>query len=233
MESTMIRVLSFDIDDTLYDFRLASCHALEYVRVRALEEAEGGAEALSLEHLIEDLIWAADTMEFPYARIHELRTRAFERSLERLDILDHGLAGDLSHLYLRHRFDKCELYSETLDLLSRLHGSYKICAVSNGEQDLARLGLEHFFDVAVFAEEVGVDKPHPRIFQIAMKHAGCSPAEFVHIGDSLLSDVAGAQAAGARGIWFNPKGRNAVDGVMPDGEIACLSQLIDALAHLS
>jgi putative hydrolase of the HAD superfamily len=51
---------------------------------------------------------------------------------------------------------------------------------------------------------VGVAKPDPRIFEIALGRAGVPPAETVHVGDSLANDVAGARAAGITPIHLDP-----------------------------
>jgi putative hydrolase of the HAD superfamily len=51
---------------------------------------------------------------------------------------------------------------------------------------------------------VGAAKPDPRIFEIALARAGISPAETVHVGDTLVHDVAGARAAGITPIHFDP-----------------------------
>jgi putative hydrolase of the HAD superfamily len=51
---------------------------------------------------------------------------------------------------------------------------------------------------------VGAAKPDPRIFEIALARAGVSPEETVHVGDTLVNDVAGARAAGMTPIHFDP-----------------------------
>jgi putative hydrolase of the HAD superfamily len=51
---------------------------------------------------------------------------------------------------------------------------------------------------------VGVAKPDPRIFEIALARAGADPAATVHVGDALVNDVVGAQAAGVTPIHFDP-----------------------------
>jgi putative hydrolase of the HAD superfamily len=226
----MIRVLSFDLDNTLHDFTAASRHALEIVRRRMLACSGAPDEALSLDVVIDDLLVTADAMERPYARIHALRIEAFTRTLARLGREDRALAEELSYLYLAHRFDACRLFDGAVSVLSALRASYRLCAVSNGEQDLGRLGLEGVFETVVFAEAAGVDKPDPRIFRLAMERMRCAPPEFVHVGDSLRTDVLGAQRAGARAVWYNPAGKAAPHGSAPDGEIRSLSDLPGLLA---
>jgi FMN phosphatase YigB (HAD superfamily) len=77
----------------------------------------------------------------------------------------------------------------------------------------------------VFSQDVGVEKPDPAIFAVACSQAGCAPAELVHVGDSLATDVAGANAAGAVSVWLNRHGVENRTGIRPDYEIRSLSEL--------
>jgi putative hydrolase of the HAD superfamily len=77
----------------------------------------------------------------------------------------------------------------------------------------------------VTATEVGFQKPDPRIFEAAMRRAGCACDEFAHVGDSLIGDVAGAKVAGAWAIWFNPSGLPPAGDAVPDAEVRTLSEL--------
>lgn len=63
-------------------------------------------------------------------------------------------------------------------------------------------GLLELLDVHVFSDEVGVPKPHERMFRTALDSIGVGPGEAAHIGDLRRTDVAGARAAGMRTIRF-------------------------------
>ncbi len=65
---------------------------------------------------------------------------------------------------------------------------------------LERAGLAHLFDVVVSAAEAGVQKPDPRIFELALERLGVEPGRTLHVGDDD-ADRAGAQAAG---LAFEP-----------------------------
>jgi len=228
----MIRVVSFDIDDTLYDFQSASRHALEHVRRRIAEISGVEDGRLTLEVLIADLERTAEEMANPYSRLHDLRTRAFWRTLQRFGRSDRAFAEDLNRVYLAHRFDDVKLFRGARELLGELKQRYLICAISNGEQDLKQLGLDGMFEFVVFASEAGVDKPDPRIFQLAMSHAACAPREFAHIGDSLATDVAGVQGAGGWGIWLNWDRSPVPAGFSPDEVVNALEEVPEALKRL-
>lgn len=77
---------------------------------------------------------------------------------------------------------------------------YKLAIVSNAEgqveDDAKRFGLAKYFDVIIDSHVVGVAKPHPRIFQIALERLGVAPDEVRFAGDIYSIDVEGARAAG-------------------------------------
>jgi putative hydrolase of the HAD superfamily len=88
-----------------------------------------------------------------------------------------------------------------LDTLDRLKSAgYKLGIVSNAEGQIAgdaeRFGLAPFFDVIIDSHIVGVAKPDPRIFQIALDRLGVAPDEARFAGDIFSIDILGARAAG-------------------------------------
>ena len=69
---------------------------------------------------------------------------------------------------------------------------------------LAGLGLARHLDFIIDSSEVGVEKPDPRIFRIALDRAGLRPAEAAYVGDLYSVDVLGARAAGLHPILMDP-----------------------------
>ena len=69
---------------------------------------------------------------------------------------------------------------------------------------LAHLGLAQHLDFIIDSSKVGVEKPDPRIFRIALERADLAPEEAVYVGDLYSIDVVGARAAGLRAILMDP-----------------------------
>ena len=69
---------------------------------------------------------------------------------------------------------------------------------------LAHLGLAKDLEFIIDSSKVGVEKPDPRIFRIALERAGLQPHEAVYVGDLYSIDVLGARAAGLRAILMDP-----------------------------
>lgn len=96
-------------------------------------------------------------------------------------------------------------YPETESVLEILkERGFKLGVVSNAT-DLVRrvfdnLGLTKYFDFLVVSDEVGVRKPSPKIFRLAMEIAGTSPGRSLYVGDKLATDVAGAKRVGMNAV---------------------------------
>lgn len=93
---------------------------------------------------------------------------------------------------------------ETLDVLD---GEVRLAAVTNGgpgmqSTKLDALGIADRFETVVHAGYDAPSKPSPEPFYEALSTIGVEPAAALHVGNSLRSDVAGAQAAGVRSAWL-------------------------------
>jgi putative hydrolase of the HAD superfamily len=98
--------------------------------------------------------------------------------------------------------------SEVPAALDRLRGRVRMGVVSNANgtvrAKLARVGLARYFELVVDSHEVGIEKPDPRIFALALERMGVAPAEAVYVGDLYHVDVVGAVAAGLRAFLLDP-----------------------------
>ena len=105
--------------------------------------------------------------------------------------------------------------------------------ISNSEGHLAELveelGHRALFEVVIDSGRVGVDKPNPRIFELAAEALGVELPSIVHVGDAWEADVLGARAVGAQAVWYAPTD----DRALPEGVVACRNadELRHALNH--
>ena len=93
-------------------------------------------------------------------------------------------------------------------------------------EKLRRLGVLPLLDFLVTSEELGVEKPDPRLFALCAEKAGTVPERCVFVGDSLTNDAAAANAAGMLGVWYRPGAGQAPDGVLTVGSISALPALL-------
>jgi HAD superfamily hydrolase (TIGR01509 family) len=118
-------------------------------------------------------------------------------------------------------------------VLAELRGRYRLGVVSNANgtvrEKLRRVGLAEYFEVILDSHEEGVEKPDPRIFQLALERLGARAEEAVHVGDYYHIDVVGARAAGVRAVLLDPGGAHRDKGVLRIESLEALGRAIDAL----
>src|SRR6185369_11929590 len=87
------------------------------------------------------------------------------------------------------------------------------------------LGLTPLVDFIIISAEVGVRKPDPRIFQMALDKAGVRPEEAIHVGDLPEEDAEGARRAGVRPVLIDRK-RRITPAVVPS-DVRVVTSLAD------
>jgi putative hydrolase of the HAD superfamily len=222
----MIKAVFFDVDNTLYDFERVRRYGLNVALQHIYEHLPNTRGRLTVQHLIELREQAAEEAEGSRLDLVEIRTESFRRALAMCGYGDE-LAPELTRIYATNRFRFARPFEGALMALRGLRGRYVLGVISNANTPLECLGLESYFDHQFYAEDVGLAKPDPRIFEMAMSRVPCRPEQFVYVGDSIEFDVMGAMNAGARTVWFNPQSQSYPDGLArPDFEIADLAELI-------
>ncbi|MEO8275957.1 MAG: HAD-IA family hydrolase [Thermoanaerobaculia bacterium] len=105
------------------------------------------------------------------------------------------------------------------DLRSR---GLKLAVISNWDQRLPllldRIGLAYLFDTVAVSSIVGVEKPHPRIFETTLAALGVAAENALHVGDSRREDLEGAQGAGMHALLLAPSGNGDIEALadLPD-----------------
>lgn len=120
---------------------------------------------------------------------------------------------------------------EVVGVLDVLAAHRVLGVVTDGSTHRARAEVGSRFHFRLGADDIGIGRPDPRLFAMAVAAAGCHPGELVHVGLRPVEDVAAAQAAGCRGVWLNRTGAPCPPGVEPDAMIAGLAELPAVLAR--
>ena len=100
------------------------------------------------------------------------------------------------------------LFSDTINCLKFLKAEgMDIGIITNLRQDMSslirKLNLSEYIDFCINSEEVGFEKPDPRIFEWALKEYGAKASDCVHVGDQYFSDVQGALRAGIKPVLLD------------------------------
>jgi HAD superfamily hydrolase (TIGR01549 family) len=126
------------------------------------------------------------------------------------------------------------VFPETSGFLDSLRArGYYLGVISNSvgriEEQLGNVGLARRFNTILDSALVGIEKPHPGIFRLALERAGVRPAEAIFVGDTYATDIGGARSAGLRGVLFD------LIGAYPDADcprISSLKELDQVLGRL-
>jgi HAD superfamily hydrolase (TIGR01549 family) len=204
-------------------------HALRIVLDELRRLDPESAEALDIEKMISIRKAVAEKFRGRVMNLEAIRLEAFRETLVGVGRPNEPLAEHLNQVYLKHRFEDIELFDDVLPTLGKLKEKYILGLVSNGNSYPQRCGLDNMFRFVVFSQDWGVKKPDPRIFQIALREAGCSKEELLHVGDSYEDDVQGALNAGVRCIWLNWHGAKT----SPSKKIRQISSLSELCSLLS
>lgn len=221
-----ISAISFDGDMTLWDFYKVMRHSLKYT-LAVLQKQRPMPRVLNLtiDEMIAIREQFAEEVKGKVWSLEEIRRGAFERTLEHVGCPDKELAAHLNAIYRKHRFEDIELYPDIVPTFDILAPHFKLGLLSNGNTYPERCGLDGRFAFVVFSQDVQVEKPHPKIFEITAERAGCELTQMLHVGDSLENDVAGAKNVGTPCVWLNRESVPNDTEIQPDYEIASLTEI--------
>ena len=121
------------------------------------------------------------------------------------------LAHEMGTEFLRLTNKYFRLLPDAEKVVKYLASKYPLTIISNGFKEVQYYKFEHsglapYFTHTIISEEVGINKPQPEIFRIAIERNGITADEAVMIGDSYTSDIAGAKAAGIDQVWITNEG---------------------------
>ena len=225
-----ISVISFDGDMTLWDFLQVMRHSLKHTLLELQKQRPTPRTLkLTIDEMIAIRNQFAEEVKGEMWNLEEIRLRAFERTLEHVNRPDKELAAHLNAIYRKHRFEDIELYPDVIPTFDVLAPQFKLGLLSNGNTYPERCGLEGYFAFVVFSQDVRIEKPDRRIFEITAERAGCELAQMLHVGDSLENDVAGARNAGVPSVWLNREGVLNDTEIRPDYEVASLTEIPEIL----
>lgn len=207
-------ILLFDADRTLFDFDASE--KLAFFEVAPTYGVNPTEENFILYRDINNQNWEA--LEKGLFKKERIVVRRFEQFLDALGIK--GDAVKMNDDYLNALSTKSILFEETIPLVTKLKEAGKrIFIITNGvtKVQLGRIKdspLKPFLEEHFISERMNVSKPQKLFFDLVAKQIkDYSPNSAIVIGDSLTSDIQGANNAGLDCIWLNMDGKKAPDNL--------------------
>lgn len=177
----------FDIGGVMYDDAI-------YARSWRTALRESGAS------------FSDEEFEAEYARARAAQSESFRRRLTRRFL---GSDADLAVVEARAArywaYPASALYADVVPCLEELEGRFRLGVIANQPSSVRaamdRDGLAGFFEVWGVSDDLGLQKPDPKLFSHVLYTAGVSPARTAMVGDRLDYDVRPAKTAGMRALW--------------------------------
>jgi FMN hydrolase / 5-amino-6-(5-phospho-D-ribitylamino)uracil phosphatase len=226
LDISKIKAITLDLDDTLWPIWPVIERAEDalggWLRTHAPATAQIFADAPARLRLREQVVAARPDLGH---NMSALRLEVIRQALASCGE-DTGLAPAAFDVFFDARM-KVDLFDDALPALEFLAARFPLVAVSNGNADVHRVGIGHFFHSSVSAHEFGVGKPDPRIFHAAAQSAGYAASEVLHIGDDTALDVQGALAVGMQTVWVNRQGGEWPHDGRPHLTVSTLAQVVE------
>ncbi len=228
----MIKVIAFDLDDTLWAVRPTIINAEKRLNDWLTETVpELRYDVTSMRDLRGQVLKTDPSLT---NRITEFRRCIIERALL-LSEIPPAKATSLSEqamsIFLTAR-NEVVFFDGALTALAELSGQYILGALTNGNADIKRLGLDRYFSFSFSAEQVGAPKPANNLFNTALQHTNTEPRQMVYVGDDPINDIDAANGLGLHTVWIRNSAKEKKGDTQPDESIAHVSHLPSAIERL-
>ncbi len=202
LDTTRIRAITLDLDDTLWPVWPAIARAEVVLRDWLRPHAPATAALMEDVQVFAGLRAGVAQAHPEWSHdLSALRRESIRTALRQCGE-DEALTDGAFDAFFAQR-QRVDLYGDALASLDFLAARYPLLAVSNGNAQLELVGLDRYFRGALKAREFGIAKPDPRIFHAAAQMLEVEPAAVLHVGDDALLDAHGALQAGMQAVWIN------------------------------
>lgn len=229
MDTSQIRVLSFDLDDTLWDGNQVILKAEQAMLDWMQQHTPNVFERFTKESLRQHKFQFIKNNPHLMNRISEARQRYLA---ELFSELNHSNPLEKSKACFDAFYQARQqvvLFEGVTDTLETLKQHFQLIAITNGNADIHLTGLGGFFDVALNAEDFSQPKPHGDIFKAGLGHTHARAEQCLHIGDHPEHDMLGAYNVGMKTCWLKDGSREWNQDFKAHIEIRHVSELLPLL----
>lgn len=220
-------VILFDADETLFDFTKGQKEAL--IKTLEFYDIPPSEEIIGLYRTINNATW--QRFERNEINWDDLRKIRFTRLFDELGLSHDGL--EANHYFLTNLANGGHLLPGAKELCEKLSKTHTLYIVTNGFSMVQHKRFENseikpcFADIFV-SEDIGYQKPQREYFDYVFeKIPSVDKKNILLVGDSLTSDILGANNAGINSCWFNPNQKENQTNASCTYEINTLTELIE------
>lgn len=222
---SQIKVISFDLDDTLWNgtqVLIKAEQAVQQWMATHAKEISAGISSKEMRdrkinfiknnpHLINQISQARQLFlanlfsEFNYANPDEMAKECFEQFYQARQ--------------------QVQLFEGVIDSLVKLKNHVRLIAITNGNANIELVGLRDYFEFCLNAEDFIKPKPHGDIFMSALEKADIQAHECLHVGDHPVHDMLGAFDVGMATCWLEDGSRDWQQDFSPNLTIKNVKEL--------
>ena len=225
-----IKVITFDLDDTLYD-NVPVMRKTEEQVLAYLHQTYPALCQMTVDDFKQVRMALRDVEPEIYHDVSHWRWRSIEHILRQHNCSEvDAQQGATKAMSVFAQWRSCvDVPKNTYETLEKLSQHFVLAAITNGNANMEKLGLAQYFSFILRAGPDGRAKPYNDMFVEASQRLNLPVSQILHVGDHLLTDVAGAINAGAQACWINDQNRNLMTAksarILPHIEISQLESL--------
>ena len=203
-----IKVISFDLDDTLWPIMPTILNAEKVTNNWIKENYPGVGSLLGSK----DIIQIRDNLLKKNTGLINQLSKLRELSFIELGLLAgyteeeaKRMASSSFKIFFSER-NNIVLYEGVEECLKSLKKQYSLGVITNGNADLKKIGIDHYFDFNFSASDLNASKPDPVMFEAVKEFTGYEGQQMCHVGDHPINGVKASYDCDMNPIWFNKEG---------------------------
>ncbi len=232
---SLIRALTFDLDNTLWETDISILNA-EDVMVAHLRKIAPAAMMIDFNLDVFRTVRFEVVNEYPQLAHNLTRVRQetlirwFETQGAARTLAEH-LSKEGYRVFYQERQNVIP-YPGTIETLAYLSKFFPLAAITNGNADLMAMPMGQYFQFSLKSEDFPRAKPDPAMFKEALSRLEIYPSECLHVGDDVQHDVEGAKSIGMQAAWLNRNNYPSNSRVKADYIITDIKELSKLLTPL-
>jgi putative hydrolase of the HAD superfamily len=200
-----IEVISFDLDDTLWPIMPTILNAEKVTNTWIKENYPGVGSLLGTKDVIrirDKLLKKNPNLMYQLSKLRELSYVELGLLAGYSEKEAKEMATSSFEIFFRER-NNVVLYEGAENCLDSLKKQYSLGVITNGNADLKKIGIDHYFDFNFSASGFNAAKPNPVMFEAVKEFTGYKGSQICHVGDHPINDVKASYDCDMNPVWFN------------------------------
>lgn len=235
MNDSFFKVITFDLDDTLWPVEPVIRQAEQTTYQWFTDYCPELIQRYTLDEITQYRQQFVQKNNHRAHQISQLRIESYKELLMDIGFTvfeANKIANNAFEVFIEARH-QVSYFDEAIETLEKLQKNYILGALTNGNADTKRLGLDHLFTFHFCAEDIGSNKPNPGHFVATEQKSLAKAEQIIHVGDHPNDDILGAQQHGFNTVWINPNQTPwTYKTPAPNKTVASIADVIDAITDL-